>query len=65
VPAACTSDPFNDVPCANNPFAPWVREITVRGITAGCGGGNYCPTNVVNRGQMSVFMSTNFHLPLP
>ncbi|HEY0515464.1 MAG TPA: S-layer homology domain-containing protein [Thermoanaerobaculia bacterium] len=65
VPAACTSDPFADVPCSGNPFAPWVKEITDRGITAGCGGGNYCPGNVVNRAQMSVFMSTNFHLPLP
>jgi hypothetical protein len=64
VPAACTTDPFNDVPCSS-PFAPWVREIVNRGITAGCGGGAYCPNNVVNRAQMAVFMSTNFLLPLP
>ena len=64
VPAACTTDPFADVPCSS-PFAPWVREIVSRGITAGCGGGNYCPNDVVNRGQMSVFMTTNFGLPQP
>jgi S-layer family protein len=64
VPPACTTDPFNDVPCSS-PFAPWVKLITDRGITAGCGGGAYCPNNVVNRAQMAVFMSVDFHLPLP
>lgn len=64
VPPSCTTPPFNDVPCSS-PFAPWVKVITDRGITAGCGGGAYCPDNVVNRGQMSVFSSVNFHLPLP
>jgi hypothetical protein len=64
VPAACTSDPFLDVPCSS-PFAPWVKEIVTRGITAGCGNNNYCPNDVVNRAQMAVFMTTNFHLPLP
>jgi hypothetical protein len=64
VPPACTTDPFNDVPCSS-PFAPWVREITVRGITAGCGSGNYCPNLEVNRAQIAVFLSTNFLLPLP
>jgi hypothetical protein len=65
VPAPCTSDPFADVPCSGNPFAPWVREITARGITAGCGNGNYCPTLEVNRAQIAVFLTTNFGLPLP
>lgn len=64
VPAACTTPPFNDMPCSS-PFAPWVREITARGITAGCGGGNYCPNLEVNRAQIAVFLSTNFSLPLP
>ncbi|MFL6262037.1 MAG: S-layer homology domain-containing protein [Thermoanaerobaculia bacterium] len=64
VPPACTTDPFNDVPCSS-PFAPWVKLITDRGITAGCGGGAYCPNNTVVRAQMAVFSSVNFHLPLP
>lgn len=70
VPPPCTTPPFNDVPCTNsngspNPFAPWVKLITDLGITAGCGGGNYCPNLEVNRGQMSVFMTQTFSLPLP
>jgi S-layer homology domain len=64
VPAACTTPPFNDVPCSS-PFAPWVKLITDLGITGGCGNGNYCPSQQVNRGQMSVFMTQTFGLPLP
>jgi S-layer homology domain len=64
VPASCTTPPFNDVPCSS-PFAPWVKEITVRGITAGCGNNNYCPDTVLNRGQIAVFLTTNFGLPQP
>jgi hypothetical protein len=64
VPASCTTPPFNDVPCSS-PFAPWVKEITVRGITAGCGNNNYCPDAVLNRGQIAVFLTTNFGLPQP
>jgi hypothetical protein len=61
-PPACTSAPFNDVPCSN-PFAPWIITLVRISITAGCGGGNYCPAESVTRGQMSVFLSTTFQLP--
>ncbi len=60
----CLSAPFTDVPCFS-PFAPWVRELVARGITAGCGGGAYCPATIVTRAQMSVFISTTFNLPPP
>jgi hypothetical protein len=60
----CFTAPFDDVPCYS-PYAIWIRELVARGVTAGCGGGAYCPTNVVNRGQMSVFISTAFNLPPP
>ncbi len=63
-PPACTTPPFADVPCSS-PFAPWVKLITDRGITAGCGNGDYCPDNTVVKGQMSVFSTVNFHIPLP
>lgn len=55
---------FLDVPCSS-PFAPWVHEIANRGITAGCGGGNFCPGNVVLRDQMAVFVTQTFLLPTP
>jgi len=64
VPPACTTDPFADVPCSS-PFAPWVKQITDRGITAGCGGGNYCPNDTVVKAQMAVFSTVSFHIPLP
>jgi hypothetical protein len=54
-PPPCTTAPFPDVPCAS-PFAAWVAELVNRGITAGCGGGLYCPTNPVTREQMAVFL---------
>jgi hypothetical protein len=62
-PPACTTPPFADVP-ANDTFCPWIREFTNRGITAGCGGGNYCPAAANTRLQMAVFLTTAFSLPL-
>ena len=46
---------FADVPCSS-PFAKWIDELSNRGVTAGCGGGNYCPTSPVTRDQMAVFL---------
>jgi hypothetical protein len=63
VPPACTTATFSDVPCAS-PFAAWVQELVARGITAGCGGGLYCPSNPVTRGQMAVFLTKTFALTL-
>jgi hypothetical protein len=54
-PPACTTPPFNDVP-VSSPFCRWIRELVVRGVTAGCGGGNYCPNSLVTRDQMAVFL---------
>jgi len=60
----CLSAPFNDVPCFS-PFAKWIKELVRRGVTAGCGGGAFCPSATVNRAQMSIFLSTAFDLPPP
>jgi IPT/TIG domain/S-layer homology domain len=60
-PPACTVETFTDVPCSS-PFAPWVYELVARGITAGCGGGLYCPTLSANRGQMATFITKTFGL---
>jgi len=46
---------FGDVP-PSNPFAPWIEQLATELITAGCSGGNYCPTNAVTRAQMAVFL---------
>lgn len=61
MPPACTSADFADVPCSN-PFAAWIYELVDRNITAGCGGGNYCPLTHANRGQMATFVVKTFGL---
>ena len=54
VPPPCAGT-FPDVPCTSV-FAPWIEDLAARGITGGCGGGNYCPLNPVRRDQMAVFL---------
>jgi hypothetical protein len=61
-PPACVTPTFADVPCSSG-FARWIEELVLRGITAGCGGGLYCPTQAVSRGQMAVFLTATFGLP--
>jgi hypothetical protein len=61
VPPACSGD-FPDVPCPGL-FADWIEQLAAEGITSGCGGGNYCPTNPNTRGQMAVFVVKTFELP--
>ena len=39
------------------PFHREVEALVASGITAGCGGGNYCPEDPVTRGQMAAFLS--------
>jgi len=46
---------FSDVD-VTSPFAPWIEELARRGVTAGCGGGMYCPSAPVSREQMAVFL---------
>jgi hypothetical protein len=64
VPPACTTPPFNDVP-VSSPFCRWIKELVNRGITSGCGGGNFCPAGAVTRGSMAVFLATTFTLTVP
>lgn len=51
---------FGDVP-AGGGFAPWIEQLFAEGITAGCGGGNYCPNSPLTRAQMSVFLLVAKH----
>jgi hypothetical protein len=64
VPPACTAPMFNDVPCSSG-FARWINELVRRGVTAGCGGGNYCPAQANTRAEMAVFLTNVFALPVP
>ncbi len=55
---------FSDVP-TGNPFFQYVEALVASGITAGCGGGNYCPDAPLTRGQMAVFLSKALGLHWP
>jgi VCBS repeat protein/putative Ig domain-containing protein/HYR domain-containing protein/HYDIN/CFA65/VesB family protein/S-layer family protein len=46
---------FGDVP-TSNPFYAFIERMLALGITVGCGGGNYCPSQSVTREQMSAFI---------
>ena len=47
---------FNDVP-TSDPAFQYIEALAASGITAGCGGGNYCPDATLTRRQMAVFLS--------
>ncbi len=61
VPPVCTSF-FGDVTCPSL-FADWIEQLASEGITAGCGGGNFCPSSPVTRAQMAVFLLKTEHGP--
>ena len=60
-PPVC-ANAFPDVPCPS-PFADWIEQLAAEGITAGCGGGYYCPDDSSTRGQMAAFVTKTFGLP--
>jgi len=45
---------FNDVP--DDAFRPWIDELARRGITTGCGNGNFCPNQPLTRAELAVFL---------
>ena len=53
-PPPCASI-FTDVTCPST-FANWIEQLATEGVTAGCGGGLYCPNSPVTRRQMAVFL---------
>ncbi len=54
-PACVPGVPFSDITCTTG-FDPWIEQFGLDGITAGCGGGKYCPSTPVTRDQMAVFI---------
>jgi len=58
---------FNDVP-PTHLFYNEIGKLYARGITGGCGNGNYCPDQAVTREQMGAFVIRSlgdFNPPLP
>ncbi len=54
-PAPATAS-FTDVPTGHWAFQ-YVEALVDSGVTAGCGGGNFCPDESVTRAQMAVFLA--------
>jgi len=46
---------FGDVPLGTF-LGDWIEQLATEGITSGCGGGNFCPDDPVNRSSMAVFL---------
>jgi S-layer homology domain len=63
-PTAATGTAFAEV-STGHWAAAWIEALVAEGITAGCGGGNYCPESAVTRAQMAVFLVKALGLPLP
>lgn len=47
---------FSDVP-ASHPFRADIDALVSSGVTSGCGGGKFCPSQSVTRGQMAAFLN--------
>jgi len=62
-PAPATAT-FSDVPTNHWAFQ-FVEALADSGVTAGCGGGNYCPDDPVTRGQMAVYLAAALGLHWP
>jgi len=53
---------FDDL-SLTDPYTKWIEQLSVEGITAGCGNGNYCPNQPNTRQQMAAFLVKTFQLP--
>lgn len=60
LPPAATGTVFGDVAAAS-PAADFIEELFRQGISAGCGGGNYCPGAAVTRAAMAILVLKTKH----
>lgn len=56
-PPACVpgEELFDDVP-ASHLYCPWIENLAMRGITAGCASGLFCPDGPLTRAQLAVLL---------
>ncbi len=55
MPPAATGTVFGDV-STSTPFADFIEQLARDGITTGCGGGDYCPTDALSRANLAIFL---------
>jgi len=60
-PATAT---FADVP-PSHPFFQYIEALHAAGISAGCGGGNFCPDQPITRKQEAAFLAKALGLHWP
>lgn len=60
-PPTPTGTEFGDVDLSYWAVA-WIEQLAAEEITGGCGNGDYCPDDPVNRAQMAVFLVRTFAL---
>jgi len=60
-PPPATGTVFSDVP-VDAFAAAWIEELAAEGITAGCGGGFFCPDGTVLRSQAAALIVKTFGL---
>lgn len=60
-PASAT---FGDVPTGHWAF-DYIEALAASGITAGCGGGSFCPEATLTRAEMAVFLAKALGLHFP
>ncbi len=61
-PPLSTGTVFTDVPI-DFWAGDYIEELAAEGITAGCGGGMYCPNAPITRAEMAVFLLVAEHGP--
>jgi hypothetical protein len=54
---------FADVPFFH-PFADWIEQLALEGISTGCAPTLFCPNATVTRAEMAVFLVRTFSLPM-
>jgi hypothetical protein len=54
-PPTCSVSPFSDV-TAGDSYCPWIKQLKTDGITAGCGGGAFCPDAPVTHEQLALML---------
>ncbi len=59
-PPAATGNVFADVPVGAS-AAAFIEELFLQGISAGCGGGNYCPGQALTRAAMAILVLKTKH----
>ncbi|MBI3172706.1 MAG: amidase domain-containing protein [Chloroflexi bacterium] len=61
-PSVGSATGFYDVPI-DHWAAAWIKQMSVEGISYGCGNGNYCPEQPITRAEMARLLVNAFNLP--